>query len=179
MRSYIAGLALAIASVASGQDFLGDERAWIKRSMLVPDSNYAIFLDSSALRLYARLDGPHPVRSEFYFLGEPESEDFCDSIVHRYACSPCFERDVQRLISDYGNDWLLMDDGRYVTPKGRYRTWSKGDTEKSLALPVLGIVRDPGAEICGTLTLSYLVLPKSQAKELVKSLRCAGRGAKP
>ena len=77
---------------------------------------------------------------------------------------------------NYGNDWLLMDDGRYVTPEGRYKTRSQGDKESSLALPVLAIKRDPGAPICGTMTFSYLVLPKSKAKEMVKWLRCSGRG---
>ena len=153
------------------QNELGRSRKEVLADFLQKDSSFVVRFDSSFARLDVRIDGRYALRCSYFFDDEIDEEGLCDSMVIHYGCGPCFDRDLNSMLSYQYNDWLRMSDGRYITPRGRYQLRDQKGP-RILALPMLTIERHEGEAICGVMWLSYFTLPKREAKALLKRLRC-------
>ena len=174
MRSFACAALIVIGALdVLAQDLLNETPNTVVRSLsAMGDSLYTVSVDSAMLptQLRGRIDGPHPFTATYRF-ADLDWDPHCDSIVYQYSCSPCFDSLVASVLASPYADWRMLEPDKYIKP--RSNSWSKPKGEERIMdCTVLQVHRTPGDPMCGTLIYSFVRIPQSQRKQLLKRLNC-------
>ncbi len=189
-RIFFTVISTFILSNLFGQEYLGDERADIKKKLheLVDTSSYKISITDSITHIYSfhsttdtttyfdtisnvktLFDGFEKIELEYFF---GSMDNLCDSIVIKFYCGKCADKHIKEFLDNKDRKWKQLGTDIYISRKQTktYTTTDKTTLEKIIKVgsPQMVIKRTPDRPICVTVDFSIPMMDKDKWKQLTK-----------